>query len=148
VNDALFARGAVKKSNAELLTVLADFLDHRLRQRIAVRLGELVSRNNVIDRREGAVRHRDLQFQIAQHAESLRAGHLVDEVRADQQLRLAVGQLADGVSVPYFLEERFCHGDKRDELKNGRAGPLGPPRNIRRAQRSRPTPNDLDMKWV
>ena len=55
------------------------------------------------------MRHRDLQFQIAQHAEGLRTRHLVDEVRADQQLRLAVGQLADGVGVPYFLEERFRH---------------------------------------
>ena len=74
----------------------------------------------MIDRREGAVRHRDLQFQIAQHAEGLRTGHLVDEVRADQQLRLAVGQLADGVSVPYFLEERFCHGKRRIEGFMGR----------------------------
>ena len=44
----------------------------------------------------------------------------MDEVRADQQLRLAVGQRADGVGVPHFLEERFCHGDKRKIEKVGR----------------------------
>jgi hypothetical protein len=49
--------------------------------------------------------------EVAQHAEGLRARHLVDEVRADQQLRLAVGQLADGVGVPDFFEEGFGCAD-------------------------------------
>jgi hypothetical protein len=51
------------------------------------------------------VRHRDLQPEIAQHPEGLRARDLVDQVRADEELRLAIGQLADGVSIPDFLEE-------------------------------------------
>jgi hypothetical protein len=36
----------------------------------------------------------------------------VDQVRADEKLRLTVGQLADGVSVPNFLKKRFRHRKK------------------------------------
>jgi hypothetical protein len=31
-------------------------------------------------------------------------------VRADEQLSLTAGQLANGVSVPDFLKKRFGHG--------------------------------------
>jgi hypothetical protein len=64
----------------------------------------------VIDRRKRAMRHRDLQPEVAEHPERLRARHLVDEVRADEELRLAVGERADGVSVPDFFEKGFGHG--------------------------------------
>ena len=93
----------------------AQLVHHRLGERIAVRLGQLVRRNDVVDRREGAVRHRDLQAEIAQHAEGLGAGHLVDEMRADQQLRLATGQRADGVRVPDFFEQGFLGHGKMGE---------------------------------
>ena len=59
VNDTLFARGTVEKGDTKFLTVLTDFLDHRLGQRIAIRLGELIGRDNVVNRGKGAMRHRD-----------------------------------------------------------------------------------------
>jgi hypothetical protein len=56
------------------------------------------------------VRYEDLQAEVAQHAEGLGRGDLMDEVGADEELSLAVGQLAHGVGFPDFFEERFGLG--------------------------------------
>ena len=45
----------------------------------------------------------------AQHVERLRRRHLVDEVQADEQLRLSARQHADGVRVPDLLKECVSH---------------------------------------
>ena len=45
----------------------------------------------------------------AQHVERLRAGHLVDEVQPDEQLRLPGRQAAHGVRVPDFFQKGLCH---------------------------------------
>jgi hypothetical protein len=36
----------------------------------------------------------------------------MDEVRADEELGLAIGQRSDGVSVPDFFEKGFGHEGK------------------------------------
>jgi hypothetical protein len=48
---------AVEEGDAELRAALAQRLDHRLGQRIAVGLGHLVGRHDVVHRGERAVRH-------------------------------------------------------------------------------------------
>ena len=103
-------RRAVEERDAELRAALAQLLDHRVRQRVGVGLAHLVRRDDVVHRRERAVRHGHLEAQVAHHAEGLRARDLVDQVGADEELRLAVRQRAHGVGVPDFLEEGFGHG--------------------------------------
>ncbi len=55
---------------------------------------------------------RDTPPVLAQHVERLRARHLVNEVQADEQLRLTAWQRADGVRVPDFVE-KCVHGNRQ-----------------------------------
>jgi hypothetical protein len=66
----------------------------------------------VIDRGKRALRIGNLQSKVPHHAKGLRTRDLVNEVRADKQLRLAVGQRAHRMRVPDFFEECLSHGDK------------------------------------
>ncbi len=68
-----------------------------------------VGRDDVVDGGEGAVRARDLQAEVAQHPEGLRARHLVDQMESDEDLRLAVRQRPHDVPVPDLLEETLAH---------------------------------------
>jgi hypothetical protein len=45
----------------------------------------------------------------AQGIERLRRRHLVDEVQANEYLRLSGRERADGVGVPYLLQKRLAH---------------------------------------
>jgi hypothetical protein len=63
----------------------------------------------MVDRRKRALRHRDLELQVTQHPERLRTRHLVNQVRPDEELRLAVGQRPHTVCVPDFFEKGFRH---------------------------------------
>ena len=63
----------------------------------------------MIDGREGAMGVFHLKSQIPDHAESLRTGHLMNQVRADEQLCAAISQSAHGVSIPDFLVEGLSH---------------------------------------
>ena len=65
----------------------------------------------MIHRGEGLLRASHRQPAPAELVEGLRRGDLVDQVRADEQLSLAVGQGADRMGVPDFLEEGFGHGE-------------------------------------
>ena len=56
--------------------------------------------------------HEDREAEVAQHAEGLRRGDLVDQVRADEQLGLAVGQLLDRMGGPNFFKERLGRGHR------------------------------------
>jgi len=105
VDDALLAGGAVEEGDAELGAVFTQLVHHGLGEVVLVGLDELVGRNDVVNGREGAVRESDFETEVAQHAEGLGGGDLVDEVGADEELGLAVGQGADGVGVPDFFEE-------------------------------------------
>ena len=63
----------------------------------------------MIDGRERAVRVADGPAVEAQHVEGLRGGHFVDEVQADEELRLTRWQDAHGMRVPDFLQECLAH---------------------------------------
>jgi hypothetical protein len=70
----------------------------------------LVGGDDVIDRGKGPMGIAHLEAEVAEHAEGLRAGDLVDEVGADKELRLAVGERSYGVGVPDLVEEVFGLG--------------------------------------
>ena len=97
VHDPLFPAAQTEIRNSKLLHVPVQFLDHLLRQRIRKWRHLAVRRNNVIHRCKRPVRIRHLQSQISQHPKRLRARHLVNQMRVDQQLRLSVVQSADRV---------------------------------------------------
>ena len=52
---------------------------------------------------------RDAPAVLAQHVERLRARHFVNEMQADEQLRLAARQRAHGVRVPDFVKKCVSH---------------------------------------
>ena len=83
VDDALMTRMGIEKSNVVLRTILAEFLDHALRERITVGLHRFVGRYNMVDRREGAVRELHLEPLVTQHTKGLRTRDLVNKVRTD-----------------------------------------------------------------
>jgi hypothetical protein len=103
-----------KKRDAVVLGVLAEGLDHLLGDRVGIGLLELVGRDDVVDRGEGALRVLHLEAEVPEHAEGLRARHLMDEVRADEQLGLPFGQgSAHRMRFPNFLEQGLGHLSKR-----------------------------------
>ncbi len=67
-------------------------------------------RHDVIDRRKRALRRAHAPSALPQLVKRLRTGHLVDEMQADVELRLAVRQGPHAVEVPDFLEEGSRHG--------------------------------------
>lgn len=103
MDDALLATLEIEIGDAELLRIAIELFDHGIRQRISEWLFKLIGRDDVIHRREGALRVPDGKSEVTEHAESLGAGHLVDEVRVDEQLRLSVGQFRRGVRLPDLL---------------------------------------------
>ena len=109
VDDALFARLEVEISDAEVIAVRADGIDHLSRKRVGW-LVLIFRRNDVVDGREGALRILHLEIELTEHAEGLRACHLVNEVRADEKLGATVAEGAHGVCVPDLLIECFSHG--------------------------------------
>ena len=89
VNDALPSAREIEIGHAEIVGIAAKLFDHGVRERI--REGLLL-----------AVGGDDAE--IPEHTEGLRARNLVDEVRADKELRLPVTESAHGVRVPDFLK--------------------------------------------
>ena len=104
MHDPLLSARQVKESHSVFLAIAAQLPDHRIGQRIREWLLALVGRYDMVYRSERSMRIGDLQIEIAQHAKGLRAGHLVNEVSSDKQLRLAVRQRFDRMGVPYFFE--------------------------------------------
>ena len=113
MDDALIPRRKVKEGDSTLGTILAQFLHHRVGKGIGEGFGTLVSRHDVIDGREGAVRIENFQSKFTYHAEGLGTGDLVDEVGADQKLSPTVGERANGVFLPDFIKKRFAHSQPR-----------------------------------
>ncbi len=91
MHNPLFAAGQVKIGDAEFLGVPAQFLNHRVCQGVGEGFLTLIGRDNVIDRGKGSVWILHRQPAIPEHPESLRAGHLMNEVRPDEQLGLTIG---------------------------------------------------------
>ena len=90
VDDALPAARKIEKCDTEFFAVPPQRLDHFVGELVGERLFALVGRNDVIDRGEGALWIKNLESEIAQHAESLWAGDFVNKVGANEQLRGAV----------------------------------------------------------
>ena len=83
VNDALFTRAQVEISYPKVIAIFLECLHHFRRERIL--RGVLVDGgDDVIDRGKSAGRKFHLESEIAEHAEGLRRGHLVNQVRADE----------------------------------------------------------------
>ncbi len=105
MDDALRAALKIEQPHAVLAAVALERGEHVLRHHVDERPAHIARRHDVIDGRDRAFRILHPPAPRPKHVERLRAGHLVDEMKTDEQLRLAVGQLADGVGVPDFLEE-------------------------------------------
>src|SRR5690606_22094744 len=99
----------IEVGDAEIVAVGAQ-CGHHLGSKWIDRLVLVLGRNDVIDRRERALRIFDRQPEVPKHPESLRRSDLVDEVSADEKLCASVGQSADGVAFPNFLVEALAHG--------------------------------------
>src|SRR5690606_29391562 len=103
------AGGKIEELDAELTTGLLELHDHALGERVAEWAQPRVRRHDVVDGREGLLRVGDAELQIAEHAEGLRAGYLVEQVQTDENLGLASGQDLHQVLVPNFLKQAFSH---------------------------------------
>ena len=108
VDDPLLPGREVEVGDAEVIGIRPQRLHHFRRQRV-LRSVLVHRRDDVIDGGEGALGKFHLEPEIAEHAERLWRCHLVDEVCADEELRPSIGNGADGVSIPDFLEEAFSH---------------------------------------
>ena len=109
MDDALVGAVDVVERDAELAAVLLERRHHFLGEHVEKRPALVERRHDVIDGRERAVRKRHLAAAHPQHVERLRARHFVDEVQADEQLRLPGRQRAHGVLVPDFLKKCLSH---------------------------------------
>ena len=109
MNDALLAAGKIEEGNSGFGAVLTEFLHHGVGERVGEGLGSLVGRYDVIDGCEGAVRIENLESEVTNHAKGLGAGHLVNEVSADQKLGASVRERANGVFLPDLIKKRFGH---------------------------------------
>ena len=104
VDDALLAGGEVEKSDAVFRAIRAQGLDHGIREFVAEWLGAFVRGHDVVHRGKSARGVEHLEIQVAQHAEGLWAGNLMDEVGADQKLGGSIRKSADGVGSPHLVE--------------------------------------------
>ncbi len=116
VDDALPAAAEAEVGDAELPGVFVQLLDHGFGEGVGEGGLLVVGGHDVVHGGEGAVGVGDFESEIAEHAEGLGAGDFVDEVGVNEELRLAVGEGADGVRFPDFFEECLAHGvcDVRD----------------------------------
>ena len=105
VHDALPPAVEVEERHAEVLRVAHHVHGHLLGERIGVRPRLGRGRDDVVERGEGALGHAHAKPELAQHRERLRRGHLVDEVKPDEELGLAGRQRPDGVGVPNLVEQ-------------------------------------------
>jgi hypothetical protein len=119
VDDALFAGGEVEVGHTEIIRILAQRLHHFRSQRVL--RGVLIDgRDDVVHGGEGALRELHLEPEITEHAEGLGRGHLMDEVRADEELCAAIREGPDVVGVPDFLKQAFSHMSRCAVVTSGR----------------------------
>ena len=110
VHDALVVAVERPQGDARFTAVAFErrghFLGHQIKEGPRARAG----RHDVVDGPERAVRVCDIPPLLPEHVEGLRGGHFVDQVQADEQLRLSARQFPHGVRVPDFAEKSFSHG--------------------------------------
>ena len=105
VDDPLVAGLRGQQRHAEVPAVPLDGGHHLLGQRVLQGAELTVGGDDVVDGGDRAVRVGDGQAALPEHGEGLRAGDLVDEVQADEQLGLPAVERADGVGVPDPVEQ-------------------------------------------
>ena len=106
VHHALLARTRLEQADAIVAAVALDGDHHVLRQAIGVGAGLVLGRDDVVHSGDRAFGERHAQALVAQVGERLRAGDLMDHVQADEELGLTARQIADGMQVPDFVEQR------------------------------------------
>ena len=90
----------LEEPDAVLGAVALERDEHLLGERVGERPPLRLGRDDVVDGGEGAPREAHPQAHLAQHREGLRARDLVDQVQADEELRLAARQLAHRCARP------------------------------------------------
>ena len=93
-----------------IATVALELTHHGFCEFIREGAGLIIGRDDMVDGGEGAVREPDRHVELAKHGEGLGARDFVNEVGADEQLRLARREFAHCVCVPDFFEEAFRAG--------------------------------------
>ena len=101
----------VEEPHARLAHVPLERRQHVLRHHVGKRPPLVPRRHDVIDGRHRAVGIPHRPPSRPQHVERLRRGDLMNQVQPDEQLRLAIRQLAHRMQVPDLLEERGGHGE-------------------------------------
>jgi hypothetical protein len=109
VHDALLARFEIEIFDAKLTAVGFQRGHHFFRQPVRKGTRLIFRRNDVIRRGEGAFRERHRKSFLPEHLKGLRARDFVDQVETDEQLGLPVGQFANPMKVPDFVEQCFSH---------------------------------------
>jgi len=100
MDDPLPAAVQIKEWDAELLAVSGQVDGHLLSHRVGEGTELRGGRNDVVDGRKGPLGVADREPGLAYHLEGLRAGHLVEQVQADEKLRLSRGKRPNSVSAP------------------------------------------------
>ena len=109
VHDPLVVAVERPQRNARFAAVALERRGHLLGHQIEEGALPRAGRHDVVDGPERAVRIRDLPSMLPEHVEGLRRRHFVDEVEADEQLRLSARQLPHGVRVPHLLKQCLGH---------------------------------------
>ena len=108
VDNALLAAVKAVETQTMVRAVLLQGAEHGLSQRIGQGPALIRGGDNVIHRCYGALRMSHLETPLPQHGERLGAGHLMDEVQANEQLGLTTWQLRHPMQRPDLVIERAC----------------------------------------
>ena len=109
VHDALPIVVQPGQAQAEVAAVALERRHHVLGHHVQERALPVASRDDVVHGGERALRERHLPAVGAQRVERLRRRHFVDEVEADEELRLPGRQLAHGVEIPHLSKQCLTH---------------------------------------
>ena len=109
VHDALRAALQVEQPDAVTPAVLLERRRHALRHQVGKRPRLRPRRHDVVDGRERPFGGAHRPAARVQLVECLRAGHFVDQMQPDVELRLPIRQRSHRVLVPDFLKERSAH---------------------------------------
>ena len=118
MDDALAATADAMQANAVIGAVGLQCGQHFLGQRISKRSRLGGGGHDVIDRGHGAFRVPHAQPQVPQGRESLGTGDLMDQVKADEQLGGAPGQLGNPMQIPDLVVEGAGAQSLSSQLKD------------------------------
>ena len=102
VDDALVRRCRGRRAECRTRGSSARAPSSSLRQHVGKRPPLVERRHDVVDGRERPLGNATAPAALAQHVEGLRAGDLVNQMQADEQLRLPGRERADGVASQTF----------------------------------------------